>query len=150
MNAVRPAMRVWAVAAALLASSVLAACGSPPAPLAEKPAEVVPIEGTDLNKVVLTEEAAMRIGIKTAPVALVGSGTASRLTIPLAAVVYDPEGVTWVYTQEDVLTYVRQLVTIASVQGELAVLSAGPSPGVDVVVVGAAELLGSEYGVEGE
>jgi hypothetical protein len=130
---------------------LLAACGTPPPPVASKPADVIPIAGTELNKVVLTADAALRIGIKTAPVELRGSGTtAARLTVPLSAVVYDPNGVTWVYTQVDTLTYVRERVTIAGVEGEDAVLGAGPTPGVKVVIVGAAELLGSEYGVEGE
>jgi len=139
------------VAWALTAAFMVAGCGAARPPAAAKPAEAVPIEGTDLSRVILTPEAADRIGIKTTPVQIVAiAGGAKGTAIPLAAVVYDPDGVTWVYTQVDRLTFVRERVIIASLKGELAILQSGPSPGVEVVTVGAAELLGSEYGVEGE
>jgi hypothetical protein len=135
----------------LAAAFVVAGCGAAQPPTADKPAVVVPIEGTDLSKVILTQEAADRIGIKTAPAEIVAvAGGAKKTAIPLAAVVYDPDGVTWVYTKVERLTFVRERVIIGSLKGDLAILQSGPSPGVEVVIVGAAELLGSEYGVEGE
>lgn len=51
----------------LIAGLQLVACGSPgPAPKVE-PAHVVPIEGTDLNRVEITARAAERIALKTVP-----------------------------------------------------------------------------------
>jgi hypothetical protein len=47
---------------------LLAACGAPEKPPEEKPAIVEPIEGTDLNRVTLTERAAERLDIQTEPV----------------------------------------------------------------------------------
>lgn len=81
-------------------------------------------------------------------VALSGSG-AQRLVIPYAAVIYGLHGETWVYTNPSGLTYVRQPVEIDYIEGDLAVLSEGPSAGVQIVTVGASELFGAESGVGG-
>jgi hypothetical protein len=77
-------------------------------------------------------------------VALNGAGT--RKVVPHAAVVYDAKGKTWVYVNTDPLVFVRQPITIDYIQGDLAVLSDGPAAGTAVVTVGAAELLGTEFG----
>jgi hypothetical protein len=120
--------------------------------VSDRPAQVERIPGSDVSRVVLTERAAERIGLVTVTVQQVPTpkaGTPST-SVPLAAVVYDRGGATWVYTVTAPRTYVRQRVTVALVAGDLAILSAGPAPGTEVVTVGAAELLGSEYGVEGQ
>ena len=70
--------------------------------------------------------------------------------IPLAAVLYDKDGKTWTYTTSEPLTFVPQEVVIARIDGDTAILTSGPAPGTEVVTVGAAELLGAEYGVPGE
>ena len=70
--------------------------------------------------------------------------------MPLAAVLYDKNGDSWVYTNPSPLTYVRQPVVIDHVDGDSAVLRSGPPAGTAVVTVGGAELLGTEYVVEGE
>ena len=105
----------------------------------DEPAKVEPVPGTSLHKLVLTPEAVGRVGIKTDPVTTKG--------IPLAAVVYDKDGSTWAYTNPDQNTYVRQAVTLGAVDGDVAALQKGPAPGTAVVTVGAAELLGTEFGV---
>ncbi|HEY4027351.1 MAG TPA: hypothetical protein VGO86_13055 [Candidatus Dormibacteraeota bacterium] len=141
----------WLIVGVLAAGAVLTGCGTPAESAPEKPARVVPVQGTSLSRVVLTPKAAERVGLMTAPVQTLstpGAGPASS-TVPLAAVVYLADGTTWVYTVPEPLTYVRQSVTIAGVAGDVAVLKAGPAPGTQVVTVGAAELLGSEYGVAG-
>ena len=143
--------RRWLVVVLVAASALFAGCEQAQSVRTEKPAEVVPIQGTDLSRVVLTDEAAQRIGIKTAPVQqLAASAGAPGTAIPLAAVIYQADGSTWVYTASAPLTFVRQRVTVARVSGDLALLQTGPAPGTAVVTVGAAELFGSEYGVEGE
>jgi hypothetical protein len=135
------------------ASVMLVACGQTHAESAtDKPARVVPIQGTNTSRVVLTARAAERIGLETRPaqqVSTSGAGAPSP-AVPLAALVYDRDGSTWVYAATAPLTYVRQRVTVARVAGDVAILQAGPAPGTAVVTVGAAELLGSEYGVAGE
>ena len=130
----------------VVASVLLVGCEETQPESADEPAQVVPIKGSDVPKVVLTAEAAHRIGLKTATVEPSETGTA----VPLAAVVYDRDGSTWVYTVEAPLTYVRERVTLGDVDGDVALLEDGPPAGTEVVTVGAAELLGSEYGVEGE
>jgi hypothetical protein len=52
----------------IVTALLLAACGAPEKPPEEKPAIVEPIEGTDLNRVTLTERAAERLDIQTEPV----------------------------------------------------------------------------------
>ena len=67
-----------------------------------------------------------------------------------AALLYDADGRSWAYTNPTPLTFVREPVTVDRVDGDRAYLRSGPAPGTAVVTVGAAELLGVEYGVDGE
>jgi vacuolar-type H+-ATPase subunit F/Vma7 len=108
-------------------------------------ATVEPIAGSDVSRVTLTEEAAERIDVQTMPVRS-GPGHAA-LTIPYAAVLYDPAGETWTYTSPDALVFVRAPINVIRINGERALLSDGPAVGTAVVTVGAAELLGTEYEV---
>ncbi len=77
---------------------------------------------------------------------LVG-GEGSRKIVPYAAVIYDVNGQTWVYTNPEPLTFVRQSVTIDYIEDDFAFLTEGPDAGTEVVVVGGAELYGAETGV---
>ena len=67
--------------------------------------------------------------------------------VPYAAVLYDAKGDTWVYTNPNPLTFVRHAIHIDYIEGDLAVLSDGPASGTAVVMVGAAELFGTETGI---
>ena len=109
-------------------------------------ATVEPIEGSDVARVTLSEDAARRLDITTAPIAALGGGTA-RTAMPYAAVLYDPNGDTWAYTNPEPLVFVRSPITVVTIEGNRAVLSDGPAAGTQVVTVGAAELLGTEYEV---
>jgi hypothetical protein len=132
---------------------VLAGCVQPTADTTAEtpPAVVVPIEGSDLSTVTLTEKAAERIGIVTAKVSAVLAGnTTGATTIPYGAVLYDIDGATWTFTSPKPLVFVRQAIDVDAIRGDMAVLSEGPPAGTEVVIVGAAELLGAELGVEGE
>jgi len=136
----------WMVVALMIITSLqLAACAQAPVE-AEKilPAKLEPIEGTDLNRVVLTEQAAERLAIQTAPVREEEVSGTRRTVIPYAAVLYDPQGNTWAYMNPEPLTFVRQQINIDFIQGDIAVLSDGLPSGTVVVTVGAAELFGSE------
>ena len=77
------------------------------------------------------------------------TGAAGDLTMPYAAVVYDADGGTWTFVELDPGVYQRAEITIDSIDGDDAQLSSGPEPGTDVVVVGAAELVGVEAGISG-
>jgi hypothetical protein len=107
-------------------------------------ATVEPVEGSDISTVTLTEEAAERIDVQTEQVE---SSKGHELAIPYAAVLYDPAGDTWTYTSPDSFVYVRAPIDVDRIVGDRAYLSDGPPAGTDVVVVGAAELLGTEYEV---
>lgn len=107
-------------------------------------ATVEPVEGSDVARVTLTEEAAERIDVQTVPVE---RGDRSALSIPYAAVLYDPAGDTWTYTSPEDLVFVREPISVIRIDGEQALLSKGPPAGTAVVTVGAAELLGTEYEV---
>jgi hypothetical protein len=140
----------WLATGLVALAVVIAGCGTQAAGALDSPSRTVPVKGTNLSLVILTPEAAQRIGLRTAAVQPPSAASAgATAAVPLAAVVYLSDGSTWVYAVTAKLTYERQRVTVASVSGETAMLQAGPALGTPVVVVGAAELLGSEYGVAG-
>jgi predicted small lipoprotein YifL len=131
----------------------LAGCGAAVPADAPPPAIVTPIEGSQVQRLQLTERAVQRLGIATEPVRAVGTSAGragAGKTIPYAAVVYDTDGSTWTYVNTAPRTYVRQRIAITRIQGSVAVLSSGPAVGAAVVTVGAAELLGTEYDISGE
>jgi hypothetical protein len=151
----------WMAAGLIVVGLGLTGCGTTKADYGEVsqagPATVEPIKGTDLNRVTLTTDAASKLGVQTAPVeagvapaSTDGASAAPETTVPTSAVIYDKDGNTWVYVVTQALTYERQAVGIARVDGDTAVLRSGPAPGAKVVTVGAQELLGAELGVAGE
>jgi hypothetical protein len=113
-----------------------------------EPAVVEPIEGTSLNRVTLTQKASERLGIETAAVQAQEAGGTPAKVLPYSAVLYAANGDTWTYTNPEPLVFVRQKISIDRVDGESAVLSDGPDVGTKVVTVGAAELIGTEFGVD--
>jgi hypothetical protein len=136
------------IAGVLVLALSLAACKESPAEeeaAGSDLATVEPVEGSDVARVTLTEEAAERIDVQTAAVER-GTGSAA-LSIPYAAVLYDPNGDTWTYTSPETLVFVRAPIDVIRIDGDHALLSTGPDPGTEVVTVGAAELLGTEYEV---
>ena len=130
----------WILVTLVFAGLMLSACGAKTAaPEKIVPSKLEPIEGTDLSKVILTEKAAERIGVETAP----ASGTA----VPYAAVIYDIEGNTWIYTNPEPLTFVREAVVIDHIEGDTAFLAESLPGDLNVVTVGVAEIYGTETGV---
>ena len=124
----------------LIIAGLLVACSS----AAGKTAKVEPyvterIEGSELSRLVLTEKAAERLDIQVAE--------AGENLVPYAAVLYDTNGDTFVYTNPEPLTFVRAPIVVDYIEGDTAVLVDGPPPGTSVVIVGAAELVGIEFGV---
>jgi hypothetical protein len=97
--------------------------------------------------VILTPEAIKRIGIETAPVRDAQVRGQLRKVVPYSAVIYDLHGQTWVYTNPQSFTYVRETISVDFIDGDLAVLSKGPPSGTAIVTVGVPELYGTESGV---
>jgi hypothetical protein len=123
----------------------MAGCSSSSAPPARQipPARMAPAGATGALSVVLTPLGAERIGIQTA------SSVADKklVIVPYQALLYEPDGRTVVYTQTGTYTYTRQFVTVATINGNQVLVSAGLPAGVPVVTVGAEELLGVQNGV---
>ena|ERR1700682_1238610 len=157
-------LRNYLVAVGLIAvSAVLAGCTEPATARAASASksevtagQLVPGNGTGPDRVVLTMGTAERLGIQTLPVrevmtAVAGESAATaHKVIPVAAVFYDKTGATWTYTNTQPLNYVRQPVSVARIDGDLAILQSGPSTGTPVVTLGTPELAGIEDGVAGE
>ena len=141
--------KIWMFGFLLVAGLLLAACGQPAAATAPKepPSVVEKVEGTELNRVTLTEKAAERLGIQTDLVREEQVNDVQRLVVPYSAVIYDLEGGTWAYTSPDQLVYVRHPITVDYIEGDRAVLVDGPAAGTTVVTVGVAELYGADTGV---
>ena len=107
------------------------------------PAELEPLKGTDVHRVVIDAEGVERAGIQTAPIRQNGQGT----VMPHSAVIFDADGETFTYTSPEPRTYVRQKIVIDHVDGDNVMLSDGPPAGTEVVTVGAALVYGSEFEV---
>ncbi len=66
--------------------------------------------------------------------------------MPYAAVLNDIYGNAWTYVVSGERQFTRRRVTVRWVDEELAILAARPEAGSQVVVAGAAELFGTEFG----
>src|SRR5829696_5164476 len=82
-------------------------------------ATIEEVEGRDLVRVTLAPGAAERLGVEMGVVRQVPDGGTA---VPYAAVVYDPDGDTWVYTSPKDRTFVREPITVTSISGEEAFL----------------------------
>lgn len=109
-------------------------------------AEVEDIQGSQLQRVTLTQEAADRIDLKTEETKIGPSG----LEIPYGAVLYDPDGKTWAFVNTKGLSFERKSITVEKIVGDVATLTEGPDEGTKVVTLGATQLYGAEIGVGDE
>jgi hypothetical protein len=134
----------YVVALAAVAALQFSACGGSSESDPAQPAEVVSNESGPAT-VTLTQEAAGRIGLETTAVRNVHGG---RLAVPYAAIIYAPDGNTYVFTEPEPLTFVRRPVKVASIGEDGAILTHGPPAGTKAVTVGASELYGAETGVQ--
>jgi len=138
----------WIVVVPIVAGLQLSACARKADTTTKiKPAQVEHIAGQEVSRITLTPRAAERLDIKTATVRepqLTRSGS-RRPVVPYAAVLYDAQGVTWVYTSPEALVFVRHRITVDYIEGDQAVLSDGPPVGVQVVTQGGQELFGAEF-----
>jgi hypothetical protein len=133
--------RFLAVGVALIAAVSMSACKEVETETAEgyQPATLKEIS-EDLKQVTFTKEGAARTGLKTAPVRQLGGDK----IVPYAALIYDAEGKTYVYTSPKPLTYLRKEVEVDRISGDRVLVSRGPAAGTEVVTVGAAEVYGTE------
>jgi hypothetical protein len=134
----------WVLTVAALAG--LAACGAPaPARHAPPPARVERASDGQ-SSVVLSRAGLQRLGLQTAP-AQPAAGHSGAVLIPYAALLYQPDGSTVVYTVAGPRTYTRLTITVSKIQGSQVYVSGGLPAGAQVVTAGAEELLGVQDGV---
>jgi hypothetical protein len=151
--------------------AAVAGCGSASTRSIPVSGRLVGSSSTSPGQIVLSQLGAQRIGLQTekataapapAPVTKTtiiagvrhtttvhpappaGSPTA---IVPYSALIYDPSGQTYVFTNTGPLTYVETPITVDQITGNSAYLAKGPKPGTSVVTVGAEELFGVQTGV---
>jgi hypothetical protein len=139
--------RIVGAAVALLALTVTA-CSEVEEPSSDDyaPATVTTADPSSAPTVKFTEEAARRVDLTMTTVA----GRKGALVVEYAALIYDKQGKTWVYTAPEPLTYMRTKVVVAEIDGNRVTLSGGPPPGTKVVTQGVTEVYGAELGMAGK
>jgi hypothetical protein len=121
------------------------------APPAEEAVQVETTGEDQPAKIIISERAEQRLGIRSVAVRAVPDARGKpALVVPYAAVVYDADGKSWVFSVPAERTYIRVPIRISSITGDVVRLSSGPKVGTQVVVVGAPELVGAEAGISGE
>lgn len=140
---------VAALTVVVAAGLPLAACASVPSTTHKtvEPVLVEPIGDTGVKRLTLEDRAVERLGITTAPITAGPTGQ-NQLLMPYAALLYLPDGTTFAYTNPDGHVYVREDVTVATIQDDQVVLTSGPAIGTQVVTTGGAELWGAEFGIK--
>jgi hypothetical protein len=123
----------------------LAGCGSSSSAPVQPAGLLVNASATSPGQIQLTKLGEQRIGLQTSRVRR--DGRSHGVVIPYSAIVYDPSGKAYAFTNTAPLTFVEVPVRIARVDGNAAYLSSGPNPGARVVAVGAEELYGVQTGV---
>jgi hypothetical protein len=119
------------------------------------PTDVKEIEGSYVKKVeVLSDLAMKRTGVQLSEVSkrLGPRKETPQLSIPYSALLYDPEGKEWVYTNPEHRVFIRDKVKVDYIEAietpegrtMVAFLKEGPEVGTTIVSVGAIELYGSE------
>ena len=113
------------------------------------PVVVEKIDGSEINRVTMTEKALERIALKTDTVReqQVSRSKSPRIVVPHSSLIYDPKGQTWIYTSPQPRVFVKHKVDVEYVDGDLAVLNEGPPAGTVVVSTAAAEVYGADSGV---
>jgi hypothetical protein len=72
-----------------------------------------------------------------------------RTAVPHAALLYAPDGATYVYVATGERSFLRRPVTVDRVDGRWAIVSRGPAVGSAVVTTGAAQVYGAELEIAG-
>jgi hypothetical protein len=110
------------------------------------PATVTTADPSSAPTVKFTEEAASRVDLTMSTVA----GREGALVVEYAALIYDKQGKTWVYTAPEPLTFLRAEVVVTEIDGNHVMLSDGPPPGTKVVTQGVTQVYGAELGMAGK
>ena len=141
--------RVVCVGLALAAALSLSACKEAEEETAEgyQPSHVESVKGADddVQHITFTKEGAERTGLETAEVRRSGG----RKVIPYAALIYNDEAKTFVYTTPKPREFIRATVTVDRIEGQRVLLKDGPPAGTKIVTTGATEVYGTEIDMAG-
>jgi multidrug efflux pump subunit AcrA (membrane-fusion protein) len=135
------------VAIVVVLGFALGGCGSSSTPSIPASGLLVNASATSPGQVILTKLGAQRIGLQTSAVRAADAAHSSAVVVPYSAVIYDPSGKTYAFTNVGPLTYAEVSIAVDRISGNSAYLSTGPRPGTKVVSVGAEELYGVQTGV---
>jgi hypothetical protein len=135
----------WIVVVLVTALVPLTGCSATPAAeqKIEHPAEVKDIPGSTIKTVILAEQAAQRIDVKTEQVRDAGG----QHSVPYSSLIYDPAGKTWVYTSPSPRTFVRHEIEVDRIDGDQVFFKGDPATGTLVASRAVAELYGIEFKV---
>ena len=97
--------------------------------------------GDSFETLTLTAKAIERIDIKTGKVE---KRDQAPMVVPYSALIYNPQGETFVFESREDRKFVRVPVTVEKVVGNDVMLAKGPAAGTEIATVGVAELYGSE------
>ena len=143
-----PTARAVGILAGVLSAGLLvagcAAVEEASAPV-HQPATVEEVAGLDAKRVILDRAGADRVSLRTAQVRRTDRG----VVVPYTALIYDAQGVAWVYTNPESLTFQRAKVVVDRVTDDVVWITDGPPPGTRVVTVGSSEVYGAELGISG-
>lgn len=114
-------------------------------PVAAPPTADAALASADLYYEVDNRELNLRPGQRIGVELPMSKSERSRI-VPEGSILYDVYGGTWVYAKTGDRQYTRSRITIRFVKNKEAVLASGPAVGTEVVVDGAAELFGTEFG----
>ena len=139
--------RVVGVLTALIVGLVVTGCQDiePAADPVHQPAQVEEVAGLDVKRVTFDQVAADRVALRTAVVRKTSRGT----VVPYDALIYDGQGVPWVYTSRSALTFQRVRVVVDRIVADKVWITDGPAPGTRVVTVGSTEVYGAELDIAG-
>lgn len=134
----------WIVAI-FVAMLPLSGCDKPGAIAKSAPKAVsnVTEEAGGLKRITLKDIETKRLGIEFGEVAKAGE----RLTVPYSALLYDPTGREWVFTNPAPNVYIRAELKVETIVGDKVYLKEGPAAGTKLVTAGAAELYGIDFGI---
>ena len=101
----------------------------------------------DLYFAIPNHGGAFRVGQRVA-VDLPATGSTSGLMVPTSAILRDAYGGEWVYVRTAPHVYERRRIEVIATNGAAAMLGRGLTTGAQVVIAGAAELFGTEFGAK--
>ncbi len=121
------------------------------APFQARPVQGPPLSdassaSADLFFEMANRERLFRIGQKVR-VSLLLKAPEESLAVPWSALLYDIDGGKWVYVKVASHVYSRRRVEVSHIVNDFAVLTRGVNAGEEVVIAGAAEIFGTEFGV---